>query len=167
MISTLLLKFHLHSRNITSTEGIITNLVKATICYSSQFMTSILIYVPYSRFCIMNLFGIQGDFKLKSKQCWWTKEICLSYLSFGNGLSRLNFSVKGRLLKNYLCLCCKTFHKLSPIKSFDLSVLTVDHGTWEHQFKFDVSHPHTKAQRHLFWLLFNRGIVSLLMLLRH
>jgi len=151
------LKFHSHIREtVHKAGGVVTSLLKSTVCRTPEFMSAILVtdIRPILDFCssLWNL-GYVGDMRMiESVQRRWTRQIRgMEELSYDERLRRLNlYSVKGRLLRSDLILCYKIFHDLSVIKPTDLFVMAPSVGTRGHKYKVRVPQTSIDARRLFF-----------------
>ena len=151
------LKFHSHIRQSTAKAGgVASTMLKATLCRTPQFMTSLFIsdIRPIIDFAspIWNT-SFQGDLRLlESVQRRWTREVQgMAQLTYGERLRKLNLhSIKGRLLRHDLIYCYKIFNGLLPVKPEDLFTLSPISSTRSHRFKIFVQHSQTEARRRFF-----------------
>ncbi|KAK3888205.1 hypothetical protein Pcinc_007736 [Petrolisthes cinctipes] len=151
------LKFHAHIRaTVNKAAGIANNLLKSTLCHSSDFMVTILKshIRPILEFgsTVWNT-GYLGDLRLlESVQRRWTKHIdSLADLPYTNRLKALNlYSVQGRLLRADLIKCWKIFHKQSVISPSDLFSVSPVTATRGHRFKLVKPHIYTECRRRFF-----------------
>ncbi|KAK3857056.1 hypothetical protein Pcinc_036668 [Petrolisthes cinctipes] len=151
------LKFHAHIRaTVNKAAGLANNLLKSTLCRSSDFMVTILKshIRPILEFgsTVWNT-GYLGDLRLlESVQRRWTKHIDgLADLSYTNRLKALNlYSVQGRFLRADLIKCWKIFHKQSVISPSDLFSVSPVTATRGHRFKLAKPHIYTECRRRFF-----------------
>ena len=151
------LKFHVRIRStVKKAAGLANNLLKSTLCRSSDFMVTILKshIRPILEFgsTVWNT-GYLGDLRLlESVQRRWTKCIDgLVDLSYADRLKSLNlYSVQGRLLRADLIKYWKIFHKQSAISPSDLFTVSPITNTRGHRFKLVKPHINTECRQRFF-----------------
>ena len=151
------LKFHAHIRTtVHKAAGLANNLLKSTLCRSSDFMLAILKshIRPILEFgsTVWNT-GYLGDLRLlETVQRRWIKHIDgLADLPYADRLKALNlYSVQGRLLRADLIKCWKIFHELSVISPSDLFTISPITTTRGHRYKLAKPHIHTECRRRFF-----------------
>ena len=151
------LKFHAHIRStVKKAAGLANNLLKSTLCRSSDFMVTILKshIRPILEFgsTVWNT-GYLGDLRLlESVQRRWTKCIDgLVDLSHADRLKSLNlYSVQGRLLRADLIKYWKIFHNQSAISPSDLFTVSPITNTRGHRFKLAKPHINTECRHRFF-----------------
>ena len=151
------LRFHTHIKHaVNKAAGLANNLLKATLCRSSDFMTTI--YKTHVRLLLefgspIWHTGYLGDLRLlESVQHRWTKQIDdLQDSSYADRLQVLNlYSVQGRLLRADLIKCWKIFHGHSSIIPSHLFTMSLTTGTRGHRFKLLKPHASLDCRRRFF-----------------
>ena len=151
------LKFHRHIELIAAkVGGIASNILRATVCRSPDFMLTILVshLRPILEYAspLWNT-GYIGDLKvLESVQRRWTKHIQgIEHLDYLTRLKSLKlFSIKGRLWRTDMIFVWRIFHGDSKISPSDLFSPCPDRRTRGHPFKIFPLHVQTEARRRSF-----------------
>ena len=156
------LRFHAHVKmTVNKAAGLANNLLKATLCRSADFMTTI--FKTHVR-PILEFgspvwhTGYLGDMKLlESVQRRWTKQVVgLQDYPYAQRLRQLNlFSVQGRLVRADLIKYWKIFHGHSPIVPSDFFTMSPATNTRGHRFKLLKPHASLECRRRFFCV---RGI---------
>ena len=151
------LKFHLHVQTVTNkAAGLISNILRSTLCRSIKFMMSI--YKTYIRplleFSVsVWATGYVGDMNLlESIQRRWTRNVeGLENLDYYQRLIRLDlYSVKGRLLRADLIKCYKIFHGKCAISPDEIFNIAPQAGTRGHIFKLSPRHVNLECRKRFF-----------------
>ena len=151
------LKFHMQVREVVrKAGGLVSNLLRTTVCRSGSFMTSL--FVSHIRpildycSCVWGT-GYLGDLRmLESVQRRWTREVeGLGRLEYRERLKRMDlYSVMGRMLRMDLIKVWKAFNSSVDVglsQLLPLSELVVTRG---HQFKLRVQTCRTENRRRFF-----------------
>ena len=136
------LKFHKHVDAVVGkAAGMMSNLLRSTVCRSAQFMMSV--YVTHVRpiieycSCVWNV-GYLGDVRrLESVQRRWTREVDgMALLEYKDRLRKLDlFSIYGRLRRIELVKIWKSFHCSIDVGVSEVFCLANQLGTRGHRLK--------------------------------
>ena len=151
------LRFHAHvSQEVAKAWGLANNLLRSTLCSSSDFMCKV--YIAHIRPLLeysspVWITGFVGDSRLlESVLRRWTKHIeGMENVDYRDRLSRLNmYSVKGRLLRADLLKYFRIFSGLSVLSPTDFFVLSPTVGTRGHRFKILKPRTSLESRRRFF-----------------
>ena len=151
------LKFHLHIQTIVNkAAGLMSNILKSTLCRSSKFM--IPIYKTYIRpllefsVCVWATSYVRDSNLLESVQRRWTRNIAgMEGLDYQERLRRLElYSVKGRFLRADLLKCWKVFHNKCAINPEEIFNLAPHSGTRGHALKLSPKHVNLECRKRFF-----------------
>ena len=151
------LRFHEHARETTNKAGgVVSNLLKATVCREPEFMKKLLItdIRPILDFAspLWNL-GYEGDMKqAEAVQRRWTRQINgFENISYKERLIKLElFSLQGRFIRADLIQCWKIFNGESVIAPEDLFRMCPDRRTRGHRFKIQPQLCSIEARKRFF-----------------
>ena len=151
------LKFHEHAQSAARKAGAIAhNLLKSTVCRSSDFMIYLLKahirpILEYAS-VVWNTSYAQDRRRLESVQRLWTRHVLgLEKKEYGERLKALDlFSVEGRMLRADLVKCWKIFHGHSPIQPSMLWDINNNARTRGHRFRIKVNRCEIDARARFF-----------------
>ena len=151
------LRFHGHIREVArKAGGLMSSLLRATVCRSSNFMVTL--YISHIRpildyaSSVWNTNYLADIRLLESLQRRWTREIAgLQQLPYEERLKRANlYSVYGRLLRVDMIKVWKSFHSEVDVGLSSLFQRSAVTGTRGHTYKLAVVRSRTETRRRFF-----------------